>query len=169
MYRKKKWRFFRIQWLQLGFVLTNFAVTLWSILCYICISVNESRSDLIQNWIPTRRSGAVDVLNSSTFYDCQTVYEGEIWCLCTVTCGQKSSKLNSIPVYCSQLYGILIVDIIIIRTITILQIHRKMLLHHFDMGCILPYHYVPQLENHQKLQDLQGQLIRMKHSSQNFL
>ena len=37
--------------------------------------------------------------------DFQTVYEGEIWCLCTVTFGQKSSKLNSRTVYCSQLYG----------------------------------------------------------------
>ena len=26
-------------------------------------------------------------------------------CLCTVTFGQKSSKLNSRPVYCSRLYG----------------------------------------------------------------
>ena len=33
-------------------------------------------------------------------------YEGEIWCLCTVTFGQKVSKLNSRPVYCSRLYGI---------------------------------------------------------------
>ena len=32
-----------------------------------------------------------------------TVYEGEIWCLCTVTFGQKNSKLNSRPVYCLQL------------------------------------------------------------------
>ena len=35
---------------------------------------------------------------------CNTVYEGEIWCLCTVTFGQKGSKLNSKPVYCSRLY-----------------------------------------------------------------
>ena len=35
----------------------------------------------------------------------QTVCEGEIWCLCTVTFGPKSIKLNSRPVYCSQLYG----------------------------------------------------------------
>ena len=30
---------------------------------------------------------------------------GEIWCLCTVTFGQKVPKLNSRLVYCSQLYG----------------------------------------------------------------
>ena len=44
---------------------------------------------------------------SSTFKDHQTVYEGEIWCLCTVIFGPKSSKLNSRPVYCSRLYGML--------------------------------------------------------------
>ena len=32
------------------------------------------------------------------------LYEVEIWCLCTVTFGQKSLKLNSRPFYCSQLY-----------------------------------------------------------------
>ena len=42
---------------------------------------------------------------SSTFQDFQTAYEGEIWCLRTMTYGQKSSKLNSRPIYCSQLYG----------------------------------------------------------------
>ena len=42
------------------------------------------------------------VLVSSTPKHFQTVYEGEIWCLCTVTFGQKSSKLNSRPVYCSN-------------------------------------------------------------------
>ena len=35
----------------------------------------------------------------------QTVYKRQIWCLCTVTFGKTSSKLNSRPVYCSQLYG----------------------------------------------------------------
>jgi hypothetical protein len=39
------------------------------------------------------------------FKDFQMVYEEEIWCLCTVTFGQKNSKFNSRPVYCSQLYG----------------------------------------------------------------
>ena len=34
----------------------------------------------------------------------------------------------------------------VIRTIAILQIHQKMLLHHFDMECILPHRYVPQLD-----------------------
>ena len=33
----------------------------------------------------------------------QTVYKGEIWCLCTVTFGQNISKLNSRPVYYSQI------------------------------------------------------------------
>ena len=33
----------------------------------------------------------------STFKDFQTVCEGEIWCSCTVTFGQKSSKLNNRP------------------------------------------------------------------------
>ena len=35
----------------------------------------------------------------------QTVYEGEFWCLCTVTFGKYGPKLNSRPVYCSRLYG----------------------------------------------------------------
>ena len=35
----------------------------------------------------------------------KTIFEGEIWCLCTVTFGPKSSKLNFRAVYCSQLYG----------------------------------------------------------------
>ena len=39
------------------------------------------------------------------FSDFQKAYEGEIWCLCTVTFGQKNSKLNGRPVYCSWLYG----------------------------------------------------------------
>ena len=42
---------------------------------------------------------------SSTFSDFQKAYEREIWCLCTVTFGQKVPKLNSRPVYCSRLYG----------------------------------------------------------------
>ena len=37
--------------------------------------------------------------------DFQTVYEGEIRCLCTVTFGPKGPELNSRPVYCSRLYG----------------------------------------------------------------
>jgi hypothetical protein len=36
----------------------------------------------------------------------QNVYEGEIWCLCTVTFGPKSPKLNSRSVYCLRLYSI---------------------------------------------------------------
>ena len=32
-------------------------------------------------------------------------YEGEIWCLCTVTFGQKVPKLNCRPVYYSRLYS----------------------------------------------------------------
>ena len=39
----------------------------------------------------------------------QKAYEGEIWCLCTLTFGQKVPKLNSRPVYCSQLYGTILV------------------------------------------------------------
>jgi hypothetical protein len=36
----------------------------------------------------------------------QTVYEGEFWCLCTVTLEQNGPKLNSRPVYySSRLYG----------------------------------------------------------------
>ena len=42
---------------------------------------------------------------SSTFKGFQTVYEGKIWSICTVTFGQKSSKLNSRPIYCSRLDG----------------------------------------------------------------
>ena len=41
---------------------------------------------------------------SSTFSDFNKAYEGEIWCLCTVTFGQKVQKLNSRPVYCLQIY-----------------------------------------------------------------
>ena len=44
------------------------------------------------------------VLVSSTPKDFQTVYEGEIWCLCAVTIGQKGPILNSSLVYCSSLY-----------------------------------------------------------------
>ena len=55
--------------------------------------------------IHTVKFQAVDCLGSSTFNDFQTVYKGEIWCLCTVTFGQKSSKLNSRPIYCSRPYG----------------------------------------------------------------
>ena len=39
----------------------------------------------------------------SWFKNFQTVCEGEIWCLCTMTFGQKSLKLNSRPVYCHNL------------------------------------------------------------------
>ena len=42
---------------------------------------------------------------SSTPKDFQAVYEGEIWCSCTVTFGQKGLKLNSILVCCSGLCG----------------------------------------------------------------
>ena len=42
---------------------------------------------------------------SGTTQGFQTVHEGEIWCLCTVTFGSKGPKLNSRLVYCSQLYG----------------------------------------------------------------
>ena len=33
----------------------------------------------------------------------QTVYEGEFWCLCTVTFGQNGPKLNRRPVDCSYI------------------------------------------------------------------
>ena len=46
-------------------------------------------------------------LVSSTFSDFQKAYEGEILCLCSVTFDQKYPNLNSGPVYCSRLYGIL--------------------------------------------------------------
>ena len=39
------------------------------------------------------------------FSDFQKAYEGKIWCLCTVTFGQKVPTLNSRLVYCSRLYG----------------------------------------------------------------
>ena len=45
------------------------------------------------------------VLVGNTFSYFQTVYEGEIWCLCTVTFAPKDPKLNSRPVYCLRLYG----------------------------------------------------------------
>ena len=35
----------------------------------------------------------------------QIVYEGEIWCFCTVTFGQKFPKKNSSLVYCLQVYS----------------------------------------------------------------
>ena len=44
----------------------------------------------------------------------QIVYEGEIWCLFTVSFGQKSSKFDSRPVYCSQLYGIQLLQVLFI-------------------------------------------------------
>ena len=42
----------------------------------------------------------------SWFKNFQTVCEGEIWCLCTMTFGQKSLKLNSRQVYCLRLYSL---------------------------------------------------------------
>ena len=42
---------------------------------------------------------------NSTPKDFQNVYEGEIWCLCTMTFGQKVPKLNSSLVYHLRLYG----------------------------------------------------------------
>ena len=53
----------------------------------------------------TVKSQVVNCLVSRTPKHFQTVYEGEIWCLCTVPFDPKSSKLNSRPVYCLQLYG----------------------------------------------------------------
>ena len=44
---------------------------------------------------------------SSTSKDFQTVYEGEIWCLCTVTFVENISKLNIRPVYSLQIYDLL--------------------------------------------------------------
>ena len=54
---------------------------------------------------PSQRILYRKVASSSTFFDFQKAYEGEIWCLCTVTFDQKVPKLNSRPVYCSRLYG----------------------------------------------------------------
>ena len=53
----------------------------------------------------TVQSVAVACLVSSTFSDFQKAYEGEIWCLCTVTLGHEYPKLNSRRVYCSWLYS----------------------------------------------------------------
>ena len=39
--------------------------------------------------------------------------KGEIWWLCTVTIGQKGPKLNSSQVYCSRLYGILLLQLLL--------------------------------------------------------
>ena len=63
----------------------------WNLLRTEVISV------IVKSWV-------VNCL-SSTLKDFQTVYEEEIWCLCTVTFGQKVPKLNSRPVYCLRLYG----------------------------------------------------------------
>ena len=43
---------------------------------------------------------------SSTPKHFQNIFEGEIWCLCTLTFGQTFPKLNSRLVYCWRLYGI---------------------------------------------------------------
>ena len=46
--------------------------------------------------------------NSRSFKNFRTVSDLEIWCLCTVSFGQKVPKLNNRinrPVYCSRLYG----------------------------------------------------------------
>ena len=42
----------------------------------------------------------------SAYLSFQKAYKGEMWCLCTMIFGQKVSKLNSRPVYCTRLYGI---------------------------------------------------------------
>jgi hypothetical protein len=62
-----------------------------------CIIENDHNVE----WSEDRTTGFLKWTDFSTFRDFQTVYEGEIWCLCTVTFG---SKLNSRPVYCLQLY-----------------------------------------------------------------
>ena len=59
------------------------------------------------------------VLVNTTFNDFQTVYEGEFWCLCTVTFCQKSSKLNSRSVHCSWLCG---TDYVLCHIYTIVMI-----------------------------------------------
>ena len=55
-------------------------------------------------WNSTVKSRGTARLSSPP-KDFQTLHEGDIWRLCTVTFGPKSLKLNSRPVYCSQLYG----------------------------------------------------------------
>ena len=59
----------------------------------------------IKNGYPKVASSRLSKV-SSTFSDFQKAYEGDFWCWCTVTFGQKVPKLNSRPVYCSRLYGI---------------------------------------------------------------
>ena len=59
-----------------------------------------------RNFLGTVKSRAVDCLVSWLVAPFQTVYEGEFWCLCTVTFGQNGPQLNSRPVYCLKLYGI---------------------------------------------------------------
>ena len=54
----------------------------------------------------TVKSWTVDCLVSSTFSF--RLYEGKLLCLCTVTFGWKSSKVNGRPVYCLWHYGIII-------------------------------------------------------------
>ena len=71
----------------------------------------EERNGGTEDWLcisctlnVTVKSRAVAVSVSTTVLDFQKAYEGEIQCLCIVTFGQNIPKLNSRPVYCSQLY-----------------------------------------------------------------
>ena len=81
----------------------------------ILISVKHSQDLLVRNLHSTYIALITIQLNSNLFTvklrvvsqlsRIFSVYEGEIWCLCTGTFGQKSSKLNSRLVYCSRLCG----------------------------------------------------------------
>ena len=56
----------------------------------------------------------------------QSVYEGEIWCLSTVTFWEKVDFCNSRQVYCSRLYGIAIfLDNSNLRYKTYWAVHKR--------------------------------------------
>ena len=65
-------------------------------------SRNKSATELKSVTVKSEQEHA---LVSRTPNDFQALYEGEIWCLCTLAFGQKGTKLNSRLVYCSKLYG----------------------------------------------------------------
>ena len=61
--------------------------------------LQPSAYHLLLYWYVPESCKQEHVLFSSTAKHFQNVYEGEIWCICTVTFGQNFPKLNSRPVY----------------------------------------------------------------------
>ena len=103
-------RFFQFSWIifVVHFLrIDNFKCKVSSQIGAICFhDLNPIHLTIFHIKLCTIKSRAVDCFVRMTSKDFQTVQEVEVWCLCTVTFCQLSSKLISRPVYCSRLYGI---------------------------------------------------------------